>query len=517
MRADDLRHALLLRAFELRAPDDLWPARDRTRVTDLAVEALSKDRPASREQLTELHEAEQPGAGNSYEPMAFIAKRARLATADLMARDPSAAHAFRSLRWRAWITPAVVVLGLLVGILSDALGPTRQINLLAPPLVGLILWNLLMLGALAVGGLVKRRGAAGQTPAFLGPLGALLERFVSGRDGSGKFSAQAQRFAHDWLPVWHPLLSNKIARAMHLGAAALAGGVLFAMYLRGLAFEYRAGWESTFLIPDQVHAVLHFLLTPASVISGIVLPDAQGVAELAFSAGPGENAAPWIHLWAITLGLFVIVPRLVLAAVAAFRSRALSANLPFDFDEPYFEGLCRILSGEAASLVVLPYGSKLTEPAQDCLKTSLQRLYGTATEITLRSTTAYGDEDDFEATAQDRQANRLVIVFSLSATPERENHGQFILNARDQFERAEQTLTLVDEAAFRARFPGNQDRLEQRRAAWRKLLRSLGQRSVFVQLEAEQIEASLDAMRDAHPSAGPASVDAAVSEELESR
>lgn len=508
MRASDLRHALLLRAFELRAPDDLWPVRDRTRVTDLAVEALSRQ-PSG-----------QATSNRAIPTLTFIARRARLATSDLLERDATAARAFRSLQWRGWITPMIVLLAFVLGAVSDALGASRQVNLLAPPLIGLIVWNLLMLFALGIGSLFGRKPAM---PAFLGPFGSVLERFTYGADiakVAGQYSAQAQRFAKEWLHAARPLFSNQIAKAMHLGAAALAAGALIAMYLRGLAFEYRAGWESTFLSADQVGAVLQALLTPASLISGIGLPGPEGFAELAFSAGPGENAAPWIHLWAITLGIFVIVPRLILAAIASFRVKRLTAELPFDFEEPYFEGLGRLLSGEAASLVVLPYGTNLTESAQACLTTSLQRLYGTATDVSLKSGTAYGDEDDFNATQQEREASRLVILFSLSATPERENHGQFILIAREQFERTTQLMVLIDESAFRARFTGNQDRLEQRQAAWRKMLRSLGHQAVFVQLEAEQIEANLDAMRDAHAVAAttvPNAAVAAIPDELESR
>ena len=52
---------------------------------------------------------------------------------------------------------------------------------------------------------------------------------------------------------------------MHALAAALALGLIGGMYLRGLVFDVRAGWQSTFLDAGSVHAFLATALAPASV------------------------------------------------------------------------------------------------------------------------------------------------------------------------------------------------------------------------------------------------------------
>ena len=88
--------------------------------------------------------------------------------------------------------------------------------------------------------------------------------------------------------------------ALHLAAVAVAAGALAAMYLRGLGLEYRAGWDSTFLDAQAVHRWLNLLLGPASALSGIALPEPAQLEALRFSTGPGENAARWIHLYALT-------------------------------------------------------------------------------------------------------------------------------------------------------------------------------------------------------------------------
>jgi hypothetical protein len=51
------------------------------------------------------------------------------------------------------------------------------------------------------------------------------------------------------------------------------------------------------------------------------------------------SAAPWIHLYATTLALAVVLPRSLLALWAARRAAALSQRFPLPLDTPYFEAL----------------------------------------------------------------------------------------------------------------------------------------------------------------------------------
>ncbi len=80
------------------------------------------------------------------------------------------------------------------------------------------------------------------------------------------------------------------------------------------------------------------MLAPASHLTGIAAPD---VAPLRI--GPGgdaqASAAPWIHLYATTLALAVLLPRGLLALLAGWRARRLSRRFPLPLDTPYFEAL----------------------------------------------------------------------------------------------------------------------------------------------------------------------------------
>ena len=61
----------------------------------------------------------------------------------------------------------------------------------------------------------------------------------------------------------------------------------------------------------HVRAILGLVFGPASSLTGIALPRTdEAVGALRWTAGGGGgDAAPWIHLVAVTLGLYVVGPR----------------------------------------------------------------------------------------------------------------------------------------------------------------------------------------------------------------
>ena len=70
--------------------------------------------------------------------------------------------------------------------------------------------------------------------------------------------------ARDWTALAAPLYAARAARILHLAAAALALGVVVGLYVRGIAFEYRATWESTFLDAPTVRTLLAFAYAPGA-------------------------------------------------------------------------------------------------------------------------------------------------------------------------------------------------------------------------------------------------------------
>ncbi|MCW7540364.1 DUF2868 domain-containing protein [Aquabacterium sp. A7-Y] len=383
----------------------------------------------------------------------------------------------------AWAA-AAVLLAFVLGLAGTAVGPGRHINLLAPPLLGLLAWNLAVyLGLLLSAALPCGRGAGplrrwlASLAAWVGPLARRLRR-----PDSSPAREPLRRFATDWLQAGAALRTARLGAGLHAAAAALACGAIASLYLRGLVFEYRAAWESTFLSVDAVHALLSWVLGPAARLSGIALPDVAELAGLRASLGGGENAARWIHLQALTLVLAVVLPRCLLAAAAAWRAARLVRDFPLSLDSPYFQRLRQALSGEVNPVQVLPYSYEL--PA--ALQAGLQRCLGPGAAVQLLPGVPLGGEDDLPrrlaAAPGASPTVRRVALFALTATPERENHGAFVRALMRAQANGGELQVLVDESGFRQRFGADERRLAQRRTAWREMLQEQGQSPLFVDL-----------------------------------
>lgn len=479
MNEADARATLLVRAWETAPTGSVtWSDEDRVWASRAAARAEGEQAP----------------------PEAFIAARARLALGRIAEREPAVPRALRALQWRPWIAWALAAVSLVLGLATDAFGASREVNLLAPPLLALMAWNLAVYAA----SLFRRfagRSVAGPLIRLAAPLPGRLARLGAPPRGSqeaGKGAASAlARFAGEWTRASGRLHAGRVARTLHLSAIAFALGALAGMYLRGLAFAYRAGWESTFLDAEQVRAILGVVLGPASALTGIGLPDAAALQAMRLP-GPGAEAAPWIHLYAVAVALVVVLPRLALAARELAIERRLAARFPLPLDEPYFATLARSHRGEATTVVVLPCNHRPSPAARQALRDLASRLFGPATRIELLDEVAYGDED--QAGARLREAiehpgasgaapGTAAAVFALvsaTATPEPETHGTFVDSMAAARPAGVPLVALVDESAFVARFgddPTASRRREERRAAWRRMLAAQRHAVAFVDLE----------------------------------
>ena len=289
------------------------------------------------------------------------------------------------------------------------------------------------------------------------------------RPESAAATAIAARFAGDWGTSSWPLLDARAGRVLHSSAALFAIGALLGLYLRALAFEYRIGWESTYLQAPAVHAVLATLLGPAAKLIGMPFPSVDAIAAMRVSAGQGGgDAGPWLHLYAVTTALTVIVPRLLLAAWAAWRERRLAAALPLDLATPYFRRVLGGFAPSAARVRVVPYSTTLDEAAVAGLEALARHLFGDAARLALRPSVAFGDEDAAARGLARREADvpLTLAVFSASATPEQENHGRFLDTLRESIDTP--IAIVLDTGAYGRRLGlGTEERLRERSAAWR--------------------------------------------------
>ena len=416
----------------------------------------------------------------------FIARRAHHAMQRLAPRERAAASwlARRAWRWR-WVTVAIVV-GLVLGVLADSIGAGQRINLLAPPLWAVLLWNVVVY-LLLLGHALARVFMRPTRPGAMVRLTQRVLRIGRSLPGLGSVSASAsgsaralQSFASLWLVRSAPLSAARAAVLLHACAAALALGLVGGLYLRGLVLDYRAFWESTFLSAETARAVLAFALAPAAQLAGITLPDAAAFDAMRAAQGStaaGAPAAPWIHLLALTLALVVVLPRSVLALGGALRSHWLARHVALPLSDPYFQQLVRRQQGDVARVQIVPYASAPAENAARWARAALASVLGDGAQLEIGATLAFGAEDDEAASIAPPAGTTLALaLFDMTATPEAENHGRF---ARRLAGHAT-TILVIDEAGFRARFGLGSERLAQRRDAWRLFAESLGTLPVFV-------------------------------------
>ncbi|HEX9275250.1 MAG TPA: DUF2868 domain-containing protein [Casimicrobiaceae bacterium] len=423
-------------------------------------------------------------------PETFIGRRATLAIERLGARQPALARTLRALRWRPWVGSALVGLAFALGVFLDQVDSAKRINIVAPPVLGLLIWNLAVYVAIVVGYVV--RYGEDSTP---GPLRGAIARVAGGlsrpRRGGGMRDAMLALF-EDWARRSVPLYGVRAARILHLAAAALAVGVIAGLYLRGLAFEYRASWESTFLDAPTVRSIVAFAYAPGAFLTGIPVPAIEAVAAIRSPAG--ENAARWLHLMAATVVAIVILPRLLLALVAGVVERHRAAHLPLPLDEPYFQRLLRGYRGGPARVRVIPYSYTPAPAAIAGLEAVVTRAFGGNAAVMVTRPIAYGTDDALASDARPGAGTTLVALFNASATPEREVHGAFLATLAGQRAGAEAVLALIDEGAWSARWRSEPARISDRRAAWREIGEEARVPMVFVDLSAPDLAAAENAL-----------------------
>jgi hypothetical protein len=266
---------------------------------------------------------------------------------------------------------------------------------------------------------------------------------------------------------------------------AFALGAIAALYTRGLVLHFQAGWESTFLDASQVHQALSLLLGPASSVTGLPIPDAAHLETLRFPDNQGENAAPWIHLFATTLILTVVLPRAVLALLSGFAARHLERHFPLPLTDSYFQNLQRSYTGQGAHLHLVPYSYELSPGRRPSTQGGhRQRLRAPRHPAPEPARRLRRGRRPAASAVPAAGTTLAVALFSLAATPEDENHGSFLAALTARLPAGTPLAALVDEAGFMARFAGQPERLEERRRAWTRLFEKHTIEPAFVNLDA---------------------------------
>ncbi|OBX19515.1 hypothetical protein A9995_07120 [Erythrobacter sp. QSSC1-22B] len=444
---------------------------------------------------------------------AFLIARANFATARLTTRHKGLARLLQRTRWSGWIGIGLAAAGLVAGFSANEFGTGQRMDLLAAPLLGTIGWNLLVyawiFGA-TIAGLVSGNRLPDPLALGIARLSGVGRRIS---DPSSAIERAARNFEERWSDVTSPIDAARARRSLHLSAALFAVGLIAGIYLRALVIEYRAGWESTFLDPVAVRAVLVALLGPASSVSGVAIPPLADINAMRWTGAEisGVNAAPWIHLYMLTITGLVIVPRLALASWQSLRAFQLALSLSVaGRDDFYIRRLLRASGAAPGRARVIPYAYHPGEETRRRLIATLKHVLGDGAEVRIEEPIEYGGEENWITTrAIDPDDDYCVLLFTLSSTPEAENHGylaQIVAQRLKDHGNGTVLGALIDESPYRVHFGGQSgldERIATRLAAWRSVFAPAGIVPLGVDLSdiaddrlAQRIEANLQADLD---------------------
>ncbi len=443
--------------------------------------------------------AAESGAHLSAAAQRFLQQRAQRLMERLRNRSPAVVQVLALSGSLYWLGRLTLLLALLMGISLSALDGSRRINILAFPLIGLLAWNLLVYVLLLVHWVRGRRPQARQARRHL-LSAALFERIAAARietllRHATRFNVPLtnglRRFAADWSSVAQPMLILRATRLMHLAAACVAAGLIVGMYVRGVALRYDAGWESTFLGADSAHTLLQVLYGPAAALSGNPIGTVADIAALRWTAaGGGGDAARWIHLIALTAILYIVLPRLLAALTAHLALWRHARNPPLP---PTLLGYARTLlmgigsGGVRETANVMPYAYEPKELTLSGLESLLTATLGANLNMKVQPAVRYGDEASV-TTRLTEATTWTVLLMTLAATPEVENHGKLVSDARDwlaSHASSSPLLVVIDEAPYVVRMRGDagfESRVDERRRLWREFVAGYGLQACCVDL-----------------------------------
>ena len=436
---------------------------------DLQRAILSDDdRMYASRSAKELAQWQASDTGSEVTAEHFLQQRSEQILKRIAERTPAFAFVVQRPNGLSILAVLLPVLALLLGAGLDRIGDPHRVDLLSAPLLLMLAWNGLVYVGLLVWMFVppsKKAGrAAGWFQRYAAGLKPLPKKLPHG------LSTALLGFASQWIALSARLTNARLSRTLHLSAALFAVGAMLSLYARGFLSQYVAGWESTFLDAAQVHALLSTLFLPAMSIFGLQGFSILDIEALRFSAlTPTLGGARWVHLYAATLLLRVVLPRLTLALAANWQARRLQRNFPLDLKSPYFRKLDVTFGDQAgavtAILRVLPYSFTLDETRDQGLSTVAAQLLGEPARVMLRPSTAYGEEPQLhDIGLNDANVALTAVLFNLAATPEKENHGAFLDSLARQAPRA--VTVLIDESSYLERIGA--ERIATRIALWRE-------------------------------------------------
>jgi Protein of unknown function (DUF2868) len=283
-------------------------------------------------------------AGNVAPGLGWVKARAQFLFDHLSSAYQSVFHL---AKLPAPLTLPLCVIALVLGFATNLLGPAEKIHVVRNPVLLLVAWNLFVYLVLLLVFLAKPRekrlvysssakSANADHPThkpqptvapakinipwlaqfFMPGLWHFFHRVALGVREKKNLADVVTRFSVNWYAVAGPLVVTRWKIVLHLGALFLAIGAMAGMYFQGLFQGYEAIWSSTFITNESsVLRFVHFLFGPSLFVSDLLgLKFASHIDAARLLSPQGDKAAGWIHLFAITVIIAIVIPRAALAA-----------------------------------------------------------------------------------------------------------------------------------------------------------------------------------------------------------
>jgi hypothetical protein len=375
---------------------------------------------------------------------------------------------------RAWIILGWVLAAVL-GYAMAGFGQETEFNLLALPLVGLLLWN----GLVMVFSLLIELQKESRSP-WVEWLAIRLTPVVGDRGGADGEQHTGmtvdQRFAQLTQAPAFERWQRRFRAWLHIAAALLALGSAIGLYARGWSKEYRAVWESTLISEERAQSFFGALFQPAAATLHLPLPLDQlpAMHRTNGKVSTPAPALPWIHLYAGTLLVLVILPRGLLAAFTAWRAhQVIGKKLRAIGWQSYLVRTLRAIEGGQETITVLVHATDATPTHREVWARGVRERFGQMTQPEF-VTIAAGNEDDFAAAWKPAHP-RVVLVFNLATTPEIEVQRRLVLDVKQALtsrQRAAELLVLLDATSIGNRW--SPEKLAGRERLWKDMIEGAG-------------------------------------------
>lgn len=311
-----------------------------------------------RERLEQeaLDASREAAAAGGLDRAGYLRERSRRLLAAVEQRQPQLAGLQQAEPWRRWLAWLLPLAACLLGAAFDRIENPQRVNMLSPPLLAVLLWNVLAYVVLVVAWFLPRQWPA---PSLL----ALLQQWLARAPRLGARPRRLRRdvlgrFQLHWLRATGAQQVAWGKQVLHTTAAGWAVGLGLSIVLGGLVRQYRVGWESTLLELHQVHTFLSVLFAPVVAVLPLQGFSIEQLQRMEFGSGAAigvGEARHWVALYLGLLAVVVAVPRGVLAAWAAWRARRLSAAVAIDLRDPYFVQVLARVSPARVTVGVLAY------------------------------------------------------------------------------------------------------------------------------------------------------------------